>query len=115
MIRYLVEEAGADLAIADENGTTPLFVAVVHGHLPVVRYFVENGANFNGETIDIRSKPFLAAVMTGHMSIVQYFVEVLGVDVNSPSNDSCLHIAQIAGHVELITYLIEKGAIDSEM
>ena len=41
MVRYLVEEAGADPRLRSAQGLTPLELATVNGHLEVVRYLIE--------------------------------------------------------------------------
>ena len=41
MVRYLVEEAGADLRVRDDSGSTLLDLATRNGRLEVVRYLVE--------------------------------------------------------------------------
>ena len=41
MVRYLVEEAGADPRVQNAQGITPLSIAACGGHLEIVRYLVE--------------------------------------------------------------------------
>ena len=41
MVRYLVEEAGADPRVQNDQEMTPLDLATVNGHLEVVRYLIE--------------------------------------------------------------------------
>jgi len=45
MIKYLVEEKGADINITDVAGWTPLMEAVVDNFPDVVKYLVEQGAD----------------------------------------------------------------------
>eukprot|EP00282_Hemiselmis_andersenii_P013460 CAMPEP_0114129698 /NCGR_PEP_ID=MMETSP0043_2-20121206/11613_1 /TAXON_ID=464988 /ORGANISM="Hemiselmis andersenii, Strain CCMP644" /LENGTH=50 /DNA_ID=CAMNT_0001222989 /DNA_START=54 /DNA_END=203 /DNA_ORIENTATION=- len=37
--------AGAEIDAKDEDGWTPLHLAAAYGHVDIVRYLVENGAN----------------------------------------------------------------------
>ena len=41
MVRYLVEEAGADPRVQNAQGITPLSIAARYGRLEIVRYLVE--------------------------------------------------------------------------
>ena len=41
MVRYLVEEAGADPWVQNAQGITPLSIAARYGRLEVVRYLIE--------------------------------------------------------------------------
>ena len=41
MVRYLVEEAGADPRVQNAQGITPLSIAACDGHLDIVRYLIE--------------------------------------------------------------------------
>ena len=41
MVRYLVEEAGADLRVRDDKGSTFLDLAANNGRLEIVRYLIE--------------------------------------------------------------------------
>ena len=38
--KYLVEEGKADPSCQDENGVTPLHLAIFNGHLQVVQYLI---------------------------------------------------------------------------
>ncbi len=46
VVTYLVQ-SGASLDIAKQNGGTPLIIASIKGHLEVVKFFVQNGADIN--------------------------------------------------------------------
>ena len=39
--------AGADVDVRDKDGKTPLMIAVINGHLPLVEALLEHKANFN--------------------------------------------------------------------
>ena len=51
VVRYLVEEHGAQLDQCDDDGDTPLHLACMNGHLAVVRYLVEE----HGAQLDTRA------------------------------------------------------------
>jgi ankyrin repeat protein len=56
IVRYLIEEHGADINRAADGGRTPLFAAAHNGHVNLVRCMVEelgadvNNAEDNGGT-----------------------------------------------------------------
>ena len=57
------------------DGSTPLFIAALEGHLEVVRFLVESGANKDqGLTDDGRTALFIAAE-NGHLEVVRFLVE----------------------------------------
>eukprot|EP00736_Rhodelphis_marinus_P007549 Rmarinus@m.19878 len=45
-VRFLVEERGADYERSDEDGWTPVHIAARSGHLGVVKYLIQKGADF---------------------------------------------------------------------
>ncbi|XP_071444003.1 alpha-latrotoxin-Lg1a-like [Hetaerina americana] len=49
VIKYLIEKKGAnaDVNAKDNDGHTPLYLAVKYGKLNIVKYLIENGANAN--------------------------------------------------------------------
>ena len=93
------------------DGITPLHMAAQEGHLDIVRYLVERGADFNqadkwGQT------PLHAAAYNGHIEVVRYLIEGKGADFNLADrwNQTPLHLAACYGHTEVVRYLIERGA-----
>lgn len=59
-----------------------------------------------------KNTPFLTAVQHGHLGLVQYFVEDLStaVDSSTDGNVTALHIASNNSALEIIEYLLGKGA-----
>jgi len=58
-------------ADANSDGGYPLIYACEHGHLDIVKYLVENGANVYEEC----SLALSSAIESDHLEIVKYFVE----------------------------------------
>lgn len=56
------------------DGAPPLWCAAAAGHLDVVSYLLEKGANVNATT-KTNSTPLRAACFDGHFEIVKYLVE----------------------------------------
>ncbi|XP_028395310.1 uncharacterized protein LOC114519384 [Dendronephthya gigantea] len=111
IVKYFVEDCGADINIKDESGKTALHHAVDDGVTDIVRYLVEKcGADVNGK--DTGGWTVLhAAISKGTLGIAEYLVEK-GADINA-TNDSgwtALHSAVTKGTLEIVKYLVENGA-----
>ncbi len=78
--------------------------AAYYGHLVVVKYLVEQGADIRAE----RDGALRWASCYGHLDVVKYLVEQ-GADVHAEKNRS-LRWASSYGHLEVVKYLIEQGA-----
>lgn len=86
--------------------------ACARGNLEIVRHLIETV----GLDYKIRDKegntPFLTSIEHGHLPLVQYFVEEIKTSPNESKEGeiSTLHLAANHNHVEIINYLIGKGA-----
>jgi ankyrin repeat protein len=93
-IAAMLVEAGADIELADANGTTPLLSAIINNNMETARVLIEAGANINavdwyGQT------PLWAAV------------DVRNLDVNGPTRENGVDRAAV---LELIELLLAQGA-----
>jgi ankyrin repeat protein len=98
-----------DLMLADTDGYYSHEFAAEHGHLPVVRYLIEDsGQSVDATARDNRALRYAAA--NGHLSVVRYFIEDSGQsdDVTVHSNFA-LRYAAANGHLSVIRYLIEDS------
>src|SRR3990167_3204551 len=74
VVSYLVEQKEVNIHIANEGA---LRLAVLNGHLSIVKYLINQGAN-----IHINNEEALRwAAESGHLSVVKYLVEK-GADVS---------------------------------
>ena len=80
-----------------------LYSASRHGHLPLVKYLVENGADINSED----GLALLEAAEYGHLPVVKYLVEN-GVYINAEDGDA-LSLAAEKGNLPIVKYLVENG------
>lgn len=83
---------------------TPMRRASQYGHLSIVRYLHENGADIHEKNDRI----LIEAIAFGHLSIVKY-LHMNGVDIHI-YNEYPLRIAAYHGHLDIIRYLHENGA-----
>jgi ankyrin repeat protein len=107
-----VEDLGADVNLAGEDGWTPLNYAACMGRLDVVLYFVkELGFDANQASID-GMMPFSAAAKNGKLEAVLCLGKELGSDVNLASKvgHAPLHIAARSGNLELVMCMCQLGA-----
>ena len=92
-----------------KRGFTPLFYVCEKGHIDIVKYLVEHGANINKEDKNDWT-PLFWACKEGHKDIVECLVEQ-GVNVNKEDNDGWtpLILACKEGHKDIVKYLVEHG------
>ena len=102
-------EKDVDVNSANKNGMAALLMASYRGHLKIVKYLIDNGANINSENDDIPA--LLMASYRGHLEIVKYLVGK-GADVNikDQNGTTALINASGQGHIEIVKYLVGKGA-----
>ena len=103
-------EQGADKDKARcSDGATPLYVAAQFGHLEVVRYLVQQGAD--KDTTDINgATPLLAASANGFLPIVRYLTEQ-GADVDKAidTGHPAVELGKVEGDGALAAYLSAAG------
>jgi len=83
------------------NRNEAMYLASKYGHLDIVKYLNECGLTHNFS--------MLIAYWTGHLDIVTYLVECNDRDVTS-HNNILVQIAADNGDLEMIKYLFKHGA-----
>jgi hypothetical protein len=102
---------GAAVDFKGQSGFTPLNAAARNGHLEIVKYLVEHGADIDKSDNSRDKTPLLAASFKGHFDIVKYLVEKgAKVNVQSINGFTPLHDAAYVGNFEVVKYLVEHGA-----
>merc|ERR1711963_1102291 len=127
VVKLLVEN-NAEVNAKDENGETPLTLAICGGnhhfkrerefqkeHIDVVKYLVTNGANVCETSSANNSKSVLhKAAAYGRLEVLQYLWENIGIqidiDVKNKSGSTLLHDAAFEGHLDVVKFLVENGA-----
>ncbi|XP_039291555.1 protein fem-1 homolog CG6966 isoform X1 [Nilaparvata lugens] len=92
------------------EGAPPLWCAAAAGHLSVVRFLVQRGANINATT-RTHSTPLRAACFDGHFEIVKFLISNgANIEVSNRHGHTCLMIACYKGHYKIAQYLLSLGA-----
>ena len=90
--------------ISFQDKDLALKAASLRGHLEIVKYLVENGADIHAEKdVALRSASF-----KGHLDIVKFLVEN-GADIHARNYDALRKASQL-GHLDIVKYLVENGA-----
>ena len=101
--------AGTDVNAKNENGFTPLHIAVSKGYKEVAELLVTNGADVN--TKDNGSTPLHKAAQFGHKEIVELLInKVADVNAKGELGETPLHSAAADGEKEIVELLIVAGA-----
>uniref|UniRef100_A0A915Q5P9 Sex-determining protein fem-1 n=1 Tax=Setaria digitata TaxID=48799 RepID=A0A915Q5P9_9BILA len=110
IVRYLVEEIGADINQTTQSNSSPLRGACYDGHYEIVEYLVEKGAdielaNRHGHT------PLMIAAFKMRVDIVRFLLEH-GADPcrASAKGNTAMHDAAEAGSDEIVYMLLKAGA-----
>jgi len=120
VVKFLVEEAGADVESKDNisaftsGGRTPLSWAAGNGHLEVVALLVEE-AGADVESKDNRGRTTLSwAAENGHLDVVKVLVREGGADVESRDEDgqTPLSFAAMNGHLDVVKSLVKEAGAD---
>ncbi|KAG2818434.1 hypothetical protein PC116_g15191 [Phytophthora cactorum] len=112
-VQQLVEgDEGVHIDAGDtDTGWTPLILASWHGHLHVVRYLLERGAEV--DVVDSGGSTAVRfAASEGHPDILRELTERGGADLNVADMNGWtpLLLASWGGHVDVVRYLLEHGA-----
>ncbi len=107
----LLIEYGADPYALDFAGSAPFHLAIMKGHLPIVRMILEKAPNKN-TVIEQKNaagcSPLQLACLHGHGDIIQLLVDN-GANIRGMNSlhQTVLHAAALANHAELIPVLLK--------
>lgn len=109
-IKALLEKDPALANASNANGETPLQNAAMAGHLGIVKYLIEKGADVNASDSQKRTSLHLACY-GGFKEVAEELV-IHGADLEARSADGTppLYWAVPGGHLEVFRLLAEKGA-----
>ena len=109
-LKVLLEQGVDKEKIFGDFGMTPLIIASRNGHLALVRYLVEQGADMENTDNHLWT-PLIGASDSGHLEVVRYLLEQgANRDKASIGGRTSLHCAAFYGHLETAKLLMEYGA-----
>jgi ankyrin repeat protein len=113
VVKYLVEEAGADVQRAGCIGWTPLMWAVDEGHTDVVGYLLSRPDIKIDAKTPAGESMLLLACRPGHLEVMRLLVGA-GAKVNPQASDEygSLGDAALNGHLHVVKYLVEEAGAD---
>lgn len=96
---------------ADENGRTPIDLAVSRAGKPLVELLINRGAIINKDEKLFGTFPLLQTVARSRPEILELLVK-RGADVNAKDNDgqTALHLAVSLDHKDMARLLLAHGA-----
>uniref|UniRef100_A0A672ISW0 Ankyrin repeat and KH domain-containing protein 1-like n=1 Tax=Salarias fasciatus TaxID=181472 RepID=A0A672ISW0_SALFA len=108
--RVLLEYGAGINTHSNEFKESALTLACYKGHLDMVRFLLEAGADQEHKTDEMHTA-LMEACMDGHVEVARLLLDS-GAQVNMPADsfESPLTLAACGGHVELAALLIERGA-----
>jgi ankyrin repeat protein/L-ascorbate metabolism protein UlaG (beta-lactamase superfamily) len=115
MVRNLLS-SGAKINLRNENGYTPLMLAVKRGNLETVKLLTEKGAFLNVKDKDLGYTELALAAALGNKEIVNYLLAA-GADPALANNEgkTPFDLACYYGHREIAYTLGAREACDAKM
>ncbi|RYP56140.1 hypothetical protein DL771_012085 [Monosporascus sp. 5C6A] len=113
MVKLLLDR-GADVAVTNQDGWTPLIAASKKGHIDVVRLLLAtNGVNADLMDSESGQTPLSWAAANGYEAVVQLLLDTGKVDIDSRDNNgrTPLQWAAEKGHETIVRLLLKKGAV----
>jgi hypothetical protein len=114
VVRYLVEELGANVNQATATGLTPFIMAAGKGDVGMLRYLREElGAEVN-HAMENGNTALMFAAQSGNVGALRYLGKELGADVNQPRPDgnTSLLISAILGSLDVVQCLVKELGAD---
>ncbi|XP_013139823.1 PREDICTED: ankycorbin isoform X2 [Papilio polytes] len=111
VLRALVREGGASVAVRDADGRTPLLWAASAGSAAAVLALHQAGARIDDADRDGLTALHCAAAR-GHTEALETLVGLCGARVDMADSHGCtpLHYAAALGHADATSALLEHGA-----
>ena len=118
VVKFLVEEAEANIHIQSSMQSTPFVISCQQGNLEIVKYLrskddklSETISNIDGNDND-GAKCLHMACLNGHLDIVDYILNLFPtlIDIRNQFGQSPLWLASYNGSFEVVKHLIDKGA-----
>jgi ankyrin repeat protein len=114
VVKYLVEETGADENRAGYEGRTLLMAAADGGHADVMQYLLDRpGINIEAKN-ERGERAINIACRKGHVEVMKLLVAA-GARVDPQDRDEvgALMSAVIGGKLQVVKYLVEEAGADA--
>jgi uncharacterized protein len=110
MTGYLISK-GADVHASEKEQRTALHIAACNGNLPLVILLAHKGANIAAVDGKERTALHIAASL-GNLSIVEFLVKNNRglIEAKNKYRETALFEAVVNGHVQVVDFLLSKGA-----
>lgn len=104
-------KAGADINLVDEDGTSPLLIAIMSCNEEIAKILVDNGAYINLDNYIEGITEAIESMNGTYEQTIQLFVDVGGdLDFTNECGTNFMSNAIIKDRPDLVKILIEKGA-----
>jgi len=111
VVRVLLESQGVIVQLnrLGADGHTPLYVATTEGHVSVMLYLIDAGADVDLASMDGRT-PLMLACMRGDVAAAACLIDAgATIDAARENGATALMEASTKGHVAVIRLLISRG------
>jgi ankyrin repeat protein len=107
----LLLERGARVDAVSTNGWTAVTLAAVKGRAAVLSRLLDAGADANAADI-YGWTPLMRAVQGGRSETVRVLLESDATDLRARNDNgaTALHYAALGGHVDMVQWLLDRGA-----
>lgn len=114
LLRLLIEQHKQNLRLDSRNlhGSTPLHEAALYGHVEAAKLLLEYDADLLATNYS-QSTPLFLAVAHGQLSMASFLLQHgrHQLDVRGPKGFTVLHKAVEQGNEEMVTILLQAGAL----
>ena len=105
----LLLERGANIEEVNDEGYTPLMEAAREGHEEMVALLLSQGADINAQTEETQETALTLACCGGFLEVADFLIKA-GADLELGASTPLMEAAQ-EGHLDLVKYLLENGAL----
>jgi len=103
-LKYLVENNFIDIEAKDEDGYSPLFLAIENGLIDICNYLISKNANINTQDI-YKSSALHLVIESENLEMIKYLIDK-GIDINIKDEEGNTALA--------LLNLIKNDAIEEE-